>query len=183
VVVGAAVVVIVGVVVWAVAAHVSNRLPGQTLSGSITLSASQQTQRTLAQAQSLEGEGDAVDALKLYQSVLDRHPDQEEALAEVGWLEFEAGAAAKNATVLALGEQHEQKAEKVDGGAFAPHLYLGSMLLAQGDAAGAVAQYRLFLADHPPRATLSKAVPFLTKAFAQDHQTLPALPLGRASKG
>jgi tetratricopeptide (TPR) repeat protein len=182
VLVAAGVVVLLGVVVWAVVAHVSNRLPGQTLDGSISLSPAQQTQRTLAQAQSLEGEGDDLDALKLYQSVLKQHPEQQEALAEVGWLEYEAGAAGKDAALLSLGEQQEQKAERVDSGAFAPHLYLGSMLLAQGDAPGAVAEYRLFLADHPPRATVTEAVPFLKKAFAKDHQPLPPLPLAKTAK-
>jgi hypothetical protein len=181
-VVTAGVVVVLGVVVWAVVAHVSNRLPGQTPTGSISLSSSQQTERTLAQAQSLEGEGDVVDALRLYGSVLQQHPNQEEALAEVGWLEYEAGAGGRNASLLARGEQEEQKAERVDGHAFAPHLYLGSMLLAQGDAPGAVAQYRLFLADHPPRATVTEAVPFLKKAFAQDHQPLPSLPMRRTAR-
>ena len=46
----------------------------------------------------------------------------------------------------------EQAAQRADPGAYAPHLYLGSMFLAEGNAVGAVAQYRQFLADGPPRA-------------------------------
>ncbi|HEY7946197.1 MAG TPA: hypothetical protein VID75_00900 [Acidimicrobiales bacterium] len=182
-VVPAVVAVVVGVAVWALVAQLSSRLPGETVTGSITLSASQQTARTLAQAQTLENEGDAADAVKLYETVLRRQPDQEEALAEVGWLEYEAGAQAKQPTLLALGQQQEQKAERVAPGAFAPHLYLGSMFLAEGRPLPAVTEYRLFLADHPPRATVSAAVPFITRAFSAAHQPVPPLPPGTSSTG
>jgi tetratricopeptide (TPR) repeat protein len=176
----AGVVVVVAGVFWTVASHVGIRLPGQTATGSVTLSAAQQTQRTLAQAQTLEGQGDAAGAVQLYQSVLAAHPRQEEALAEVGWLEYEAGTEAKQGSLLALGQQREKEAESVDPGAFAPHLYLGSMLLAEGHPAQAVAEYRRFLADSPPRATVASALPFVTKAFADAHQPLPELPVGKA---
>jgi len=166
---------VVGGAAWAVGAEVSPRLPGETVTGSVTLTASQQTARTLVQAQTLESEGNAVGAVKLYEAVLGRDPTQEQALAEVGWLEYEAGAGAKNAALLALGEREEQKAELVDPGGFAPHLYLGSMLLAQGDPGGAVGQYRQFLADRPPQAKVATAAPFIEKAFSEAHQTAPAL--------
>jgi tetratricopeptide (TPR) repeat protein len=174
----AGVVVVVGCVVWAVADHVGARLPGETVTGSVTLTPTQQTARTLAQAETLESEGNAVGALKLYESVLRRHPSQEEALAEAGWLEYEAGALGRSATLLALGEGREQQAVRVDPGAFAPHLYLGSMLLAQGDPAGAVSEYETFLADHPPSATVRSAATFITKAFTDAHEVPPALPVG-----
>ncbi len=178
--VAAAVVVGIGCVVWAVASHVSTRLPGESATGSVTLTGSQQTDRTLAQAETLESQGDVVEALGLYEAVLRRDPTQEQALAEVGWLEYEAGAQGKKASLLSLGERQEQEAERADAGDFAPHLYLGSMLLAQGDPTAAVAQYRQFLADRPPRATVTAAVPFITKAFSEAHLVPPTLPVGRA---
>jgi len=174
---------VAGGAIWALVAHLGSRLPGETVTGSVSLSPAEQTARTLAQAQTLEGQGDAAGAVQLYETVLRQHPDQEEALAEVGWLEYEAGAQAKKGTLLVLGAQEERKAESVSPGAFAPHLYLGSMLLTQGHPQEAVAEYRLFLADHPPRATVRNAVPFLTKAFSEAHQALPALPLGKAPSG
>jgi hypothetical protein len=177
----AGVVAVAGCAVWAVVTEAGIRLPGESATGSVTLTGSQQTERTLAQAETLENEGDVVDALKLYQSVLQRAPTEEEALAEVGWLEYEAGAQGAKGKVLALGESEEQRAEAVDPGAFAPHLYLGSMLLAQGDPDGAVVQYRQFLADHPPRATVTEAVSFITEAFTQAHEPVPALPVGGSS--
>jgi tetratricopeptide (TPR) repeat protein len=181
VVVTAVVAVVIGAAVWALVAQLSSRLPGETVTGSVTLSASQQTARTLAQAQTLENEGDAADAVKLYQSVLQRQPNQEEALAEVGWLEYEAGAQAKQATLLARGQRQEQKAESIDRRAFAPHLYLGSMFLAEGRPGQAVAEYRQFLADHPPRATVVAAAPFVTRAFSAAHQPVPPLPLAAST--
>jgi tetratricopeptide (TPR) repeat protein len=173
-----AVVAVIGGAVWAVVAHVGPRLPGESVTGSVTLTSSQQTARTLAQAETLESQGDAVDAVKLYGTVLRRDPNQEQALAEAGWLEYEAGADAKKSTLLSLGEGDEQRAEQVDPGDFAPHLYLGSMLLAQGDSTGAVDQYRDFLADHPPRAKVTAAVPFIVQAFSDAHLTPPSLPVG-----
>jgi tetratricopeptide (TPR) repeat protein len=149
----------------------------------VTLTPTQQTARTLAQAERLESQGNAVGAVQLYDAVLRRDPSQEEALAEVGWLEYEAGAQGANGTLLAVGERQEQQAERVAPGAFAPRLYLGSMLLAQGDTAGAVAQYRQFLADHPPPATVRTAAPFITKAFTEAHEVPPPLPLGGSTAG
>jgi tetratricopeptide (TPR) repeat protein len=176
--VAAVVAVVLGCVVWAVADHVGARLPGETVTGSVTLTPNQQTARTLAQAETLESQGNAADALTLYESVLRRDPSQEEALAEAGWLEYEAGALARNGILLALGQGREQQAERVDPGAFAPHLYLGSMLLAQGDPAGAASEYTTFLADHPPSATVRSAAPFITKAFTDAHEVPPPLPVG-----
>lgn len=173
-----AVVAVVAAAVATVLAVVGPRLPGETVTGSVPLTESQKAARTLAQAETDEGRGDALDAIKLYQAVLSEEPRQEVALAEVGWLEYEAGVEARRATLLSLGESQEQQAESVAPGAAAPHLYLGSMLLAQGDAAGAVAQFRLFLAAHPPRATVRAAVPFITKAYAEIHETPPPLPVG-----
>jgi tetratricopeptide (TPR) repeat protein len=177
------VVAVVGGALASVLAHVGPRLPGESVTGSVTLTASQQAARTLVQAETDESHGDAADAVKQYQSVLRQEPTQEQALAELGWLEYEAGAQARASTLLSLGEAEEQKAEGVDPSDFAPHLYLGSMLLAQGDPAGAVDQYRQFLADHPPRAKVIAAAPFITQAFSAAHQTPPALPLAAATKG
>jgi len=177
-----AVVAVIGLAAWAVVAHVGPRLPGESVTGSVTLTPSQRTAQTLAQAETLESQGNDVEAVKLYGTVLHQEPNQEQALAELGWLEYEAGAEAKQATLLSLGEADEQRAERLVPGDFAPHLYLGSMLLAQGDATGAVDQYRDFLADHPPRAKVSAAVPFIVKAFSEAHLAPPSLPVGKAAK-
>jgi tetratricopeptide (TPR) repeat protein len=175
-------VVVIVCALLSVVAHLGPRLPGETVTGSVTLTPSQQAARNLDQAQILESQGDAADAVKLYASVLRQDPDQDQALAELGWLEYEAGAEAKRGDLLSLGEGDEQRAEKLAPSAFAPHLYLGSMLLAQGDPSAAVLQYHQFLADHPPRAKVLAAVPFITEAFSDAHLPPPSLPVG-SSKG
>lgn len=151
------------------------RLPGQTASGSVSLSPGAQMRRTLAQAQALESSGDDAQALRLFSQVLAQDPTQPEALAESGWLEFEAGAKSQDAAVLSQAQDTEQAAERAEPGAFVPHLYLGSMLLAEGSATGAVSQYRQFLADGPPSAEVHVARALITEAFRQAGQPVPAV--------
>jgi tetratricopeptide (TPR) repeat protein len=152
------------------------RLPGQTETGSERLSSAAQLRQTLAQAESLQTSGNSAEALRLYDQVLGLDPTQPDALAQSGWLEFEAGVKSRNPAVLAQAQAQEQAAERADPGAYAPHLYLGSMYLAEGNAGAAVTQYRQFLADRPPSSEVLVAEPFITQAFSRAHEPLPALP-------
>ena len=152
------------------------RLPGQTATGSVSLSRSAQLQRTLAQAETLQSSGDGAEALGLYRQVLAQDPTQPDALAEAGWLEYQAGAQSADAAVLGEAQDTEEAAVRAAPGAYAPRLYLGSMFLAENDAADAVVQYRQFLADGPPAAELGVAKPFIVEAFGKAHEPVPALP-------
>ncbi|MGA2520883.1 MAG: hypothetical protein ABSG81_08725 [Acidimicrobiales bacterium] len=152
------------------------RLPGASATGSVTLSKAQKEHQTLLQAETLEASGDGAQALTLYQQVLALDPTQNEALAESGWLEFEAGVTAKNPAVLDSAQQLEERAESEDPGAYAPHLYLGSMLLTEGNPTQAVTQYRLFLGDRPPTANVEAAEVFIVRAFTDAGQPVPSLP-------
>jgi hypothetical protein len=173
--------VLAGVVVAVVAAQTGSRLPGQTASGSVTLDQAQQLRRTLAQAEVLETSGDGAAALPLFDQVLTVDPNQPEALGESGWLEFQAGVAARNATVLSQAQQREQHAIRVAPSLYAPHLYLGSVLLTEGAAPAAVAQYRQFLGDKPPTAKVVAAEPFIVRAFTEAGEQVPSLPPAGAS--
>ncbi len=157
-----------------VVTQTGTRLPGQTETGSVSLSNGAQQRRTLAQAEALESSGNAAGALRLYLQILAGDPTQPEAQAEAGWLEFEAGVKSKDAAVLTDAQQREQAAQRADPSAYAPHLYLGSMDLAEGDAAQAVAQYRQFLADDPPQAEVRTAQGFIEEAFRLAGQPVPA---------
>lgn len=171
--------VLVGVLVMSIVLVVegtSTRLPGDSATGSISLSRQQSLQRELAQAQSLEASGDSAEALVVYHQVLEQDPTQEEALAESGWLEYEAGAQAKNSSLLSQGQDDEQKAEQSDPRAFAPHLYLGSMLLVESDYRDAVEQFKLFLSDSPPSSVVSSAAPFIDRAYQGAGLSAPSLP-------
>ena len=152
------------------------RLPGQTATGSVSLSRSAQLQRTLAQAETLQSSGDGAEALGLYRQVLAQDPTQPDALAQAGWLEYQAGAQSADAAVLTEAQDTEQAAVRAAPGAYAPRLYLGSMFLAEDNAAGAVVQYRQFLADVPPAAEVAVAKPFIVEAFGKAHEPVPTMP-------
>ncbi len=169
-------VVVAAVAVTVVVTQTGSRLPGQTVSGSVSLSRAAQSQRTLAQAETLETSGNAAGALRLYLQVLAQDPGQPEALAESGWLEFEAGVRSGDAAVLSRAQDQEQMAERAAPGAYAPRLYLGSMLLAEGNAIAAAAEFRQFLADGPPAAEVQVAKSIITQAFRKAGQPVPAMP-------
>jgi len=78
---GAFVVLLIGVVWWALSASSAQRLPGQELSG---LDPRDQRQVVLAQARAVQAQQPAA-AAALYQEVLDDEPDNVEALTYRGW--------------------------------------------------------------------------------------------------
>jgi tetratricopeptide (TPR) repeat protein len=173
-----ALVVVIALSVGLVVHGASSRLPGETETGSVRLSPQQQLQRTLAQAETLESEGNSAQALKLYEQVLKQSPDQELALSESGWLEFEAGVDARNASLLSKGQEAEEKAETVDPNGFGPHLYLGSMYLVEGQKTMAVDEYKKFLADNPPASVVEDASTYIDRAFEESGLPAPTLPAG-----
>lgn len=156
-----------------VVARLTERLPGQFATGSVSLGSSQLVDRRLAQAAVLEGEGRYLQALQVYQQVLASHPHQPVALAEAGWLEYEAGLQASDDAVEERGATLVAEAVSIDPGAYAGHLYLGTIDLDRSDFEAAVEQYRLFLAEDPPATIKKSALPFLAKAFSSAHQPLP----------
>jgi tetratricopeptide (TPR) repeat protein len=156
---------VVAVAIAVVASQTGTRLPGQTATGSVSLSRGAQVQRTLAQADTLETAGNGAGALRLYHQVLVQDPNQPVALAQSGLLEYQAGVQARDAGLLSSAQQLEEEAVHAEPGAYAPHLYLGSMLLAEGNATGAVTQYRQFLSDAPPQSEVRAAQPYIAEAF------------------
>ncbi|HLI73421.1 MAG TPA: hypothetical protein VKU86_06030 [Acidimicrobiales bacterium] len=173
---GAAVALVAAVGLVVVVTATSTRLPGDTSSGSVAVSRAEQVRRMDVQGDTLESQGDAAGALRQFQQVLAIDPTQPDALAQSGWLEYEAGVQARNGAVLEHAQQLEQEAVRVAPGSYAAHLYLGSMLLAENDAVGAQEQYTRFLADHPPTAEVQAAAPFIRRAFAATRSRPPALP-------
>ncbi len=174
--VGAAAALVAAFSVVVVVTATSTRLPGDTSSGSVAVSRAEQVRRMEVQGDTLESEGDAAGALRQFQRVLTIDPTQPDALAQSGWLEYEAGVLARNGTVLEHAQQLEEQAVRVAPGSYAARLYLGSMLLAEHDAVGAQQQYTQFLADHPPAAEVQAAAPFIRRAFAATNSRPPALP-------
>ncbi len=152
------------------------RLPGDTGSGGVSLSSAAQLQRTLDQADTLNATGNVAEALALYQQVLRARPNQPEALAEAGHLEFAIGLQTASGDLIQRGQADEERAVAVAPGAWAPRLYLASMLLTEGDDAGAAAQFARFLADSPPPAKVQEAAPYITQAYTTAGLPPPKLP-------
>ncbi len=164
-----------GALVLAVILFSSSRLPGQTATGSIALNSAQQTARTLDQAATLENEGQVGEAAQLYQSVLTAHPTNVVALAQMGWLEYQTGTQGASASLLADARSMLERAVALGPGDYAAHLYLGTILLDEdGNAAGAVEQYRDFLADDPPHAVVTQAAAELRTAYGRAGVALPS---------
>ena len=154
---------------------VSPAAPGQAPSGSVTVSKEQQIEDQLAAAVVLTNDGEGQQALELYNKVLTEDPDDPTALAAGGWLEWNAGVAAKSAAVERAGRQSEEKAVRVGPSFYGGHLYLGLILLDQDDnAPGAVAQFTAFLADGPSKAEIDSVASQIGPAWTQLHEPLPA---------
>ncbi len=152
----------------------ANRQPGQSETGSDTLTASQRVQADLDQAATLEDSGNVTQAASVYQAVLRSHPDNEVALAQLGWIEFQIGQQGNKSSLIGDGRSKLARAVSLNGSDYAARLYLGSFLLEQdADYAGAVEQYRAFLGDHPPSSVVQQAAPVLRTAFTQAGQPLP----------
>ena len=152
------------------------QLPGQSISGSVDLNASQRIEQELAQATVLANEGTKASitrALAVYQQVLADEPNQPQALAEMGWLEWQAGAADDKPSLVIEGKAMVQRSLKVKPYDYAARFFLGTILLKQGDAAGAVVQYRAFLAEGPPAREVTTAAPLVRQAFTAARLPLP----------
>ena len=78
--------------ILAVSLFATDRQPGQSVTGSFAQTAQQQIEESLAQAATDENQGQVGQAAQLYQSVLTNHPDNEVAMAQLGWLEYQIGA-------------------------------------------------------------------------------------------
>ena len=153
---------------------VSPAAPGQAPSGTVTLSQAQKIEEQLAAAALLSNDGAYEQALQLYNKVLTEYPDDPDALAAGGGVEWNAGVSGKSATAVRAGRQSEEKAVRVDPDFYGGHLYLGLILLDQDDnAPGAIAQFTAFLAD-ASRAEVQGVATEIAPAWTQLHEPLPA---------
>jgi cytochrome c-type biogenesis protein CcmH len=165
--------------VVSVSLFATNRLPGQTATGSINLNQSQQVEESLTQAATSQNQGKLDQAAQLYQSVLDAQPNNEVALAQLGWLEFETGQQSDERSVIDNGLAKLDRAVRLNPADYAVRLYLGTVQLQYDDnAAGAVAQYRQFLADGPPSTLVQQAAPEIRNAYQQAGLAVPGAVAG-----
>lgn len=125
----------------------------------------------LAQAHGLEGQGKALEALKLYDAVIRQDPSNVEALAYRGWLLRLAGLtdAAQESLDLAV---------SIDP-AYPDARFFRGMLLYQdrGDPAGGAREFQAFLAAGPPPETAQPVMAILEKAQAEAAARAPVNPV------
>jgi tetratricopeptide (TPR) repeat protein len=146
-----------------VATFAGERTPGQQVSGSI--GGSQETK--LARARQLLGQGNALEAIKTYDSVLRSDPANAEALAYRGWL-------LKLAGLWERGLESIDKAIAADPSFPDAHFFRG-MILEQDkkDPAAAVTELRTFLASNPQGDLVPMVQQVLDRALKEAGQQQP----------
>ena len=108
-----------GALAWAVVASSATRLPGQEITGAGL--EPQALAQSLQQAQQAVDRGDDLTAVKDYQKILDRDPNQTEALTGEGWLL----AQTQQPGLLQQGLTMLQHAEQADPTYAPAHVYRG----------------------------------------------------------
>jgi tetratricopeptide (TPR) repeat protein len=153
----------------------SNRLPGQAVSGGITQTRAQEIEQQLAQASTLSNGGQTTEALTLYQKVLTEDPTDPTALAQSGWLEWNAGASDKEPSLETLGRKVEQQTIRVAPTFYGGHLYLGLILLYQdNNPKAAIVQFNQFLNEVPPASLIQAVAPKARDAYTAAGVPVPA---------
>lgn len=156
-----------------VARSAGERLPGDPVSGEIAATG---PSSDLGRARDLIGEGRTLDAIKLYDAVLERDPDQPEALAYRGWLLRLAGRAAGNPSLIDTGMEYIERAVAADPDYPDARFFRAFVLYEdRNDPAAAVPDLRAFLAGDPPREMVLVVEDLLRRALAEAEQA-PATP-------
>jgi tetratricopeptide (TPR) repeat protein len=159
----AVVVVIAGLAGGAVAAFSGQRQTGAPVTGSLPDSPSGR----MAQALQLETQGKPADALKIYDGLLKADPKNVQALAYRGWLLKRAGF--PDLAMASLDQAVEVDPRYPDA-----HFFRGMVLYQdRKDAAGAVTEFRAFLANNPPQEMVDLVTRELKAAMADAGQPGP----------
>jgi tetratricopeptide (TPR) repeat protein len=133
------------------------RLPSDALTGNIESS----TADRLVRARQLIIDGKALDAIKTYDAVLKNDPDNPEALAYRGWLLRLAGRPDD-------GLRYVERAIAADAAYPDAHFFRAMILWKdKKDAAGALPEFRAFLAAGPPEEQAASVRDALAQAEAE----------------
>lgn len=167
--VGLAIVLVVGVVAGLLVARSSGeRLPGDPASGSIVMSGTDR----IARAQQLANRGEIVEALKLYDEVLDEDPENPVALAQRGWLVTRA--ASVNPQLVDDGLRYIERAIAADPDYPDAHFFRGMVLWRlKGDTAGAAESFQRVLDSRPPPQLAEITRELLAQLSADDAPARP----------
>jgi tetratricopeptide (TPR) repeat protein len=146
-----------------VARSSGDRLAGETITGDIRETNSQK----LAEASRLFQDGQALEAIKKYDEVIEVDPDNREALAYRGWLVVLAGLEEEGLEFL-------DRAIAVDPDYPDARFFKGFTLRRMGDLDGALVELRAFLANDPP--------PGMTEQVKQLIETIEAEQAGEPTE-
>jgi tetratricopeptide (TPR) repeat protein len=146
-----------------VAAFSGQRKAGAPMTGSLPDSPSSR----LTQALQFESQGKAAEALKVYDELLKADPRNVQALAYRGWLLKRAGLPDRALESL-------DQAIAIDPGFPDAHFFRGMVLYQdRKDPAGAVTEFRLFMASNPPPEMVPLVEDVLRRAMADAGQPAP----------
>ena len=124
----------------ALASAVGSRRAGAPASGSLPSTTAERLQR----ASQFVGAGEAIEAVKIYDEILEDDPEQPVALAYRGWIVRLAGLKDE-------GLAYVDRAVAADPSYPDAHFFRGMMLWQdRKDPSGAVDEFRLFLSNRPP---------------------------------
>ena len=138
------------------------RQAGNSATGSLTLSPTQQVQQLLTEAEVDIANANIATALSAYQQVLAIDPKNVVALTQSGWLDFSAGSTAKNAAVVEVGVKNLERAIAYDPRNAAARLYFAIVAASTpGNEAVAKHQFDIFLTLNPSKGQMAIATPFL----------------------
>ena len=168
--------VVVGVVLLAfasaagmlVARSAGERLPGEAATGAIAPTGpAAAVAADLAEARDLIGQGRTLDAIKVFDRVLEQDPDQPEALAYRGWLLRLAGRAAGDTGLIDKGMEYIERAVAADPG-YPDARFFRAFVNYQDrrDPAAAVPDLRAYLAGDAPAEMLPVVEDLLRRALA-----------------
>jgi tetratricopeptide (TPR) repeat protein len=157
------VVLVAAVAGGAVAIFQEPRRPGAPMTGSLPDTPAGRLQRALT----LESEGKAADALKLYDELIKENPRDVAALSYRGWLLKRAGLPDQALESL-------DRAIAVDPRFPDAHFFKGMVLYQdRKDPAAAVVEFRLFMSNNPPQDMVPLVEDVLRRAMADAGQPVP----------
>jgi len=143
VVIGVGVCLIAGGAAWAVSATSGTRLPGEPITGQAL--GSEAIAQDMQTAEVDAGKGDAVDAIKEYQKILETDPNQVDALTGEGWLLVQTA----QPSLLQHGIQLLASAETSDPTYAPAHLYRGVAFVSEADYSDAIPEFEWYLSHQP----------------------------------
>jgi hypothetical protein len=158
------------------AAHLAGvRLPGQSATGTITLSEAALVNQDLQEAALAANVGEPQTAVLLYEAVLAKVPDQQVALTYDGWLTRLSGLNAHDATAVRAGDAELSAAARLHPGyPDGEGLYGIAAYEDDHDVAAAVAAFARCAANRPSKELLDAVAPVAKAVFHLAGKPLPS---------